>query len=267
MITKDELLNMASDDKFLPGIYNYCDRWCERCEFTDRCLNYSMFEELTEGKDADELSIEDSLQIVKEIFELTHQMITDFAEKEGIDLSQIDDEKEYDFEEEFRKVEEHPLSLKAARYFWLVHNWLESRNEFIKTKFQEYVNLTEMGLDEAVQFKNASKLKDALETIRWYYTFIRVKINRAIHTKYFDNLVDDEEFINEQINISAKLALIGCGNSLQAWSFLYEVLEEDEDEFLKILAYLKKLSGEIKKEFPTAESYKRPYFDKPPETG
>jgi predicted protein tyrosine phosphatase len=32
------LLKLASDPKFIPGIYNYCDRWCERCPFTSRCL-------------------------------------------------------------------------------------------------------------------------------------------------------------------------------------------------------------------------------------
>jgi hypothetical protein len=32
------LLKLASDPKFIPGIYNYCDRWCERCRFTSRCL-------------------------------------------------------------------------------------------------------------------------------------------------------------------------------------------------------------------------------------
>ena len=32
--------------RFIPGIYNYCDYWCERCAFTRRCRNYQMGEEL-----------------------------------------------------------------------------------------------------------------------------------------------------------------------------------------------------------------------------
>ncbi len=27
------------------GIYNYCDRWCERCTYTSRCLNYAIDQE------------------------------------------------------------------------------------------------------------------------------------------------------------------------------------------------------------------------------
>jgi hypothetical protein len=27
---------------FMPGIYNYCDRWCERCPFPSRCRVYAM---------------------------------------------------------------------------------------------------------------------------------------------------------------------------------------------------------------------------------
>ena len=33
------------DSNHIPGIYNYCDRWCERCQFTSRCLNFEMSEE------------------------------------------------------------------------------------------------------------------------------------------------------------------------------------------------------------------------------
>ena len=35
----------ARDPKLIPGIYNYCDRWCERCPFTSRCMVYAMGEE------------------------------------------------------------------------------------------------------------------------------------------------------------------------------------------------------------------------------
>ncbi|MCB0550950.1 MAG: hypothetical protein KDD19_25495 [Phaeodactylibacter sp.] len=34
----------------IPGIYNYCDRWCERCSFTSRCLLYAQEQELTEER-------------------------------------------------------------------------------------------------------------------------------------------------------------------------------------------------------------------------
>jgi len=42
---KDRMDDLARDPRFIPGIYNYCDRWCERCAFTSRCMNYAMGEE------------------------------------------------------------------------------------------------------------------------------------------------------------------------------------------------------------------------------
>ena len=29
-IYKRKLKELAGSDRFVPGIYNYCDRWCER---------------------------------------------------------------------------------------------------------------------------------------------------------------------------------------------------------------------------------------------
>ena len=39
---KDWIQCMAKNPDFIPGIYNYCDRWCERCAFTARCMNFAM---------------------------------------------------------------------------------------------------------------------------------------------------------------------------------------------------------------------------------
>ena len=39
---KERMDELAGDPRFIPGIYNYCDRWCERCELASRCLNYAM---------------------------------------------------------------------------------------------------------------------------------------------------------------------------------------------------------------------------------
>ncbi len=30
------LLHENNDDNYIEGVYNYCNRWCERCPFTGR---------------------------------------------------------------------------------------------------------------------------------------------------------------------------------------------------------------------------------------
>src|SRR5439155_24301861 len=33
---------MPGRGKYIDGIFNYCDRWCERCPFTSRCRSFDM---------------------------------------------------------------------------------------------------------------------------------------------------------------------------------------------------------------------------------
>jgi hypothetical protein len=55
--TKD-LLEMALDPRFIEGIYNYCDRWCERCPFTSRCLVYAQEHADADGPEANDINNE-----------------------------------------------------------------------------------------------------------------------------------------------------------------------------------------------------------------
>ena len=42
---KNNIVKIAQNSQYIEGIYNYCDRWCERCPMTSRCLNYAITEE------------------------------------------------------------------------------------------------------------------------------------------------------------------------------------------------------------------------------
>jgi len=42
---KEDLKQSVKDPDCIPGIYNYCDRWCERCAFTSRCLTFKQSKE------------------------------------------------------------------------------------------------------------------------------------------------------------------------------------------------------------------------------
>ena len=44
-LDKQRIQQLVNDPRCIPGIYNYCDRWCERCAFTSRCSNYALAEE------------------------------------------------------------------------------------------------------------------------------------------------------------------------------------------------------------------------------
>ncbi|MFA5816964.1 MAG: hypothetical protein WC865_15260 [Bacteroidales bacterium] len=33
---KETMKTLAQDENLLPGIYNFCDQWCEKCAWPDR---------------------------------------------------------------------------------------------------------------------------------------------------------------------------------------------------------------------------------------
>jgi len=39
---KGQIKKLIDDTELLPGIHNYCDRWCERCPLTKRCAVFAM---------------------------------------------------------------------------------------------------------------------------------------------------------------------------------------------------------------------------------
>lgn len=249
---------LNESNNFISGIYNYCDSWCERCSFTDRCLNYASRDEFGFEEKNDERTLENTLDTVFEMFSDLSTFIKEEAEKKGIDLSEEVDMSEY--ENAKGKANSHPLTKMAYKYFQFVNDWLKSRREIITKQAEEFIKFAELGLDEETIQNNVKEFQDAIEVIQWYFTLIRVKIIRALHSK-FDKTYVDEEFTFEQVNTSAKIALVGCERSLVAWKTLYDYLKEDEDKILTILAYLDKLIKAIKEEFPDVAEFKRPYFD------
>lgn len=89
MMKKEELIKRAKDPKYIPGIYNYCDRWCERCPFTSRCLNHSIVEEkFGDLQKRDEMN-KAFWQRLSEIFQETLAMVKEMAKEHGIDIDSI----------------------------------------------------------------------------------------------------------------------------------------------------------------------------------
>ena len=69
----------------IPGIYNYCDRWCERCPFTSRCLNFEMSEEKFGDLENVDITNEVFWQKLNETFAETLSMLKEMAAEKGID--------------------------------------------------------------------------------------------------------------------------------------------------------------------------------------
>ena len=93
-MNKEELKKLAADSNHIAGIYNYCDRWCERCSFNSRCLNYKMSEEKFGDPETQDIDNAAFWEKLSETFQETLSLLKEMAEEQGIDLDSIDLDKE-----------------------------------------------------------------------------------------------------------------------------------------------------------------------------
>ncbi len=249
---KKSLIDLAQSGKFIPGIYNYCDRWCERCTMSSKCLNYAheqaMKEEATDPETND-ISNEKFWESLRMSFEVTHELIAEDAKRLGIDLDNLPDI-------EVKEPKKKPVEIIAEDYSKKIYKWLTANNDKLKQKAEQ---LLLVNPDD----ETALKFADAWEVVQWYSVFISAKVHRA-HFDLDERLEDEEDEYNVfSDNLgSAKIAIIGINRSMEALSAMYSHMPEDEDVYLGYLSQLSKIRKLMFETFPDVMEFKRPGFDK-----
>jgi hypothetical protein len=242
-----KLKELAERPGNIEGIYNYCDRWCERCSFTSKCLNFAMHDAAGFEKDLDNANFWQDLHI---IFEATFQMLEEDLKRFDIDIEEVKKEVQQsnDSEDQFEKSERHPLTERAREMGLSIMQWLDEY-------YKKNEKLEAIGIKPEEKMPN---INDAIEVINWYALFISAKINRAI--SYFYDDFDDETMKSDSDG-SAKIAMVAIDRSIEAWTFLYSQLASDEDQILQYLVELSSIRDETEKLFPDARTFVRPGFD------
>ena len=64
----------------IDGIYNYCDRWCERCPFTSRCANFALEEQYFPDPQDRDIRNQRFWDKLHEVFRTTLDMLRKDAE-------------------------------------------------------------------------------------------------------------------------------------------------------------------------------------------
>ncbi|MFQ5593415.1 MAG: hypothetical protein ACE5HA_04635 [Anaerolineae bacterium] len=261
-MNKEDLMDLADNPNFISGIYNYCDRWCERCPFTSRCMVFAMEKE--RGLDdpaAHDLESEAFWQTLTETLQATLEMLQEMVEEEGIDLDSLDIDEEM---EEQRRIEElawnHECSGAAQVYADMVDAWFESAEDLFAEKEDELNLRVRVDISGDDPHADAATIEDAVEIIRWYQYQIEVKLLRALHGAMEERPAILEEFPKDSDG-SAKVALIAMDRSIAAWDRLYRQFPEVQDEVLDILVHLDRLRKRTEQEFPEARAFVRPGFD------
>ena len=80
-MNRDQLEKLAADERFIPGIYNYCDRWCERCPQTFHCLNFTFSESEFSDPEMKDIRNEAFWRKLSEIFMETLELLRETGKK------------------------------------------------------------------------------------------------------------------------------------------------------------------------------------------
>lgn len=254
-------LETVDNPDLIPGIFNYCDRWCERCAFTSRCANFATSESHFKTPGERDIHNEQFWEKLHEVFQQTRAMIEEFIEEEGIEITEEDLEAAAEEEERLTEAaESHDCVRGAEDYATSVNTWFEAASGLFEEKNDSLNLQASADLDGVDPYGDAAELSDAVDVIRWYQYQIMIKLTRAVRGSLEDPPEDLEEYPSDAVG-SAKIALIGLDRSLAAWGCLHNHFVDREDEILDILISIDRLRRQAETAFPDARAFARPGFD------
>ena len=224
-------------------ISSYCDRWCERCAYTERCSAYACEVAIAMCGDAKhglELAIGTPQPVGRPKPE-PPDWFADFVEptpKEEAEFMAAETARD-------ERIEALPLSTMARVYSLSSFEWLRDRSDALRTAADGVV-------------------VEALEIVDHDSAFIGAKIHRALDGRdRFER--GDEPFEDDPVqsdwNGSAKVALISVERSESAWQ---TIAAASSDPVATILAdQLAAMRNLLMEAFPEAMQFVRPGFDEP----
>jgi hypothetical protein len=154
-------------EEFYRTPFNFCHRWCERCQLTHLCKVYREGERdrkraLKEGKDPN--SWEFTFGVMQKNLRKTFTMIARDAKRMGIPLKELnkyDEAENQKYEKEQEQLRRHPLKKQTDR-------WSDHIRVFLK-KF------TEVPIETPI-----AVVIEAQEVLSWYQPLVPAKVCRAL---------------------------------------------------------------------------------------
>lgn len=254
----------------ISGIYNYCDRWCEKCAYTHRCLlfkqeaereiEYILKDEGTEEENYFSKFSADELEDIEQLFADDLEE-NDFSMEEELDFGGEEDEEFDELEPDDFLDEEYLDEEKDDSEF---HPLVQLSDELF-SEFESYERLIKRIFPtEVKKYDTLVPLIKNLQVLSWYAPQIVVKIRMCYWAKKQIEKAGNngsQEHEEETLNVSARLAYLGiekCITALKELLSYHEEIQEDTNLFLSTFNVIRKMFLE---EFPNGQTYKRPYFD------
>ena len=263
-VKADDLTRLAADPKLISGVYNYCDRWCERCPLTARCLVFQTerARDARRGQARPDLENREFWDEFGDSLAVAMHLLRRDARKLGIDLDDVAASAAAEVEKRRRRRlaarQGSTLHRAAAAYGKSARALLERLAPEL-TAATDALN-TQLRLGAGRPEAEADEIRDALEVVQWYLFFIDVKLQRAVSSRVDDRCEGDGGYPSDADG-AAKIALVAIDRSVAAWARLRERLDAETDAMLDLLVRLERLRRATEREFPQARAFKRPGFD------
>jgi hypothetical protein len=278
---------------FITFIHNYCDHWCERCAFTDRCMSYAFERELPDDaarRDEHSVILTQEIRLaVDAILNSTNiDDVSDYDKEVELpdgtctddDSSLLDAELEeilglhgHDWvidDEEFEAIEEaladqrdlnararrHPLVAMAECYMNDCRDWFVARALDPLPTQQHFEARCSQGFLPGNAREHYARLLGCIEIVTRYYGLLHVKLERAMTGALSEQLV-----VNEDMYGSLKLSLQLLDRSIAAWTELHALIPEHETFIVSALRQLNGMRSLLEHHWPEARAYKRPGLD------
>lgn len=270
--------SMSDEERFIPGIFNYCDRWCERCGFTSRCRLFAdeerLREEIERGDPAgevDDFSEEANAAFWETLDDVTADALAAFDEDSSPDIPAEIEARESRLDE---RTQRDPLVQLAHDYSFAAHGWMQSHEADLPSEEQRFRAP-----------RDAITPAEALEVIAWHEFQITAKLSRATRGRLRaaeetdeeeadeswdtgsdwpdddEDEVDMAEIYQSDADGSARVALLGIERSIGAWTILRDAYPQEDAQIQGFLRRLTRLRRLLEEALPAARTFHRPGFD------
>jgi hypothetical protein len=234
---------------FIESIFNYCNRRCERCAFTERCLLYEDLREY-EQRHPDRSPVDQ----VQDKFEECFRLLERWCEREGIDFAAL--EREARSEQAAANVEHLEDSVRAEPLQKLATAYTHASFKLVDA------------LSAARTLRAWPRdVGEAIDTIAWNAGMVSTKVHRALHGLAEERDKEDQEeedLVQNDWNGSAKVARLIVAESRAAWAVVMQAGGAASDSPLtELVTLLDRIDRGIAERFPKAMEFLRPGFDEP----
>ena len=220
----------------------YCDRWCERCPFTQRCSAFvamaavAMCEDDKEGLELAFGRAPDDDGVVPSPPDWLNDL-------EDVILSDREADAWAERCQQRRaRINAMPIVQLADALMRLAYEWLRANPQVGDTQ--------------------DALVREAFEVANYDVILIRAKLHRALDGREIrgtdDALMNDDPVQNDW-NGSAKVALISIERSATAWAVLASATGQEAPAV--VAGQLHDLGAHVEREFPDVRRFKRPGFD------